>query len=231
MARFLLTSTHPVLRGLPRAARRYGIRRALRLAFAELLFDLRYGSRTGMVSRRVGLYGVHLERHEPCNPVMFHEAMDALPIPSGQVVFLDLGAGKGRAMMLAIQRGIREVIGVEVSSSFVTIARSNLAVVAHQYRTSIVVDCGDAATYAIPDRVNAIFLFNPFEGDTLEGVLTELAATLARRPRTLYVVYVYPREAARFIASGFSLVSRVGGHSAILAHYESVLSARAISAR
>ncbi len=55
--------------------------------------------------------GGHL--YQPSSSVIFNRAMDQLPIDFADSVFLDLGSGKGRAMILAAEAGFKKVIGVE----------------------------------------------------------------------------------------------------------------------
>ncbi len=49
-----------------------------------------------------------------------------------------------------------------------------------------------AETYAIPDDVSVLYLFNPFRGATLKKVIQNLADSLQRSPRKLTLIYVLP---------------------------------------
>ncbi len=52
--------------------------------------------------------------------------------PIGEVTFLDIGAGKGRAMIVAAENPFREVVGIELNPALAAIARSNISIVTAQ---------------------------------------------------------------------------------------------------
>ena len=66
---------------------------------------------------------------------------------------MDIGAGMGRAMLLAAEMPFRAVIGVELNPTLVRIARRNLALwrKAGRARAPMRLVCGDAAEFAFPD--------------------------------------------------------------------------------
>jgi hypothetical protein len=49
-------------------------------------------------------------------------------------------------------------------------------------------------------------LFNPFVGVTFNQVLAHLRASLARRPRPLRVIYLYPFMHDEIVKAGFTVV-------------------------
>jgi SAM-dependent methyltransferase len=102
-------------------------------------------------------------------------ALPEIPFPDSQVVFLDYGAGKGRALVYAAARPFRKVIGVEISEDLVTIARQNLAQMNHRRAGQVEVHHSDAAAFPIPADVNVFFLFNSFVGQTLRDVVGRYA--------------------------------------------------------
>src|SRR5437763_817462 len=55
------------------------------------------------------------------------DAFRDIPLPPGQVVFVDYGAGKGRALAAAATRPYRKVVGVEISARLAEDARGNLS--------------------------------------------------------------------------------------------------------
>lgn len=66
-------------------------------------------------------------RYEPIVPWMLHRMIGALPIDYGQFTFLDLGSGKGRALLLAAQWPFRRILGVEFSEELHLVAQLNIA--------------------------------------------------------------------------------------------------------
>ena len=49
--------------------------------------------------------------------------------------------------------------------------------------------CNDAFYYEIPDDVDCIFLFNPFDLTILSGVLENIEKSLEKNPRILHIIY------------------------------------------
>jgi len=110
-----------------------------------------------------------------------------------QDVFVDIGAGKGRALLVAGEYPFRSVIGVEISPTLCQTARSNLA------RNSSKLACrdvqvieADASEWPIPDTATIFYLYNPMKGERLTRLFAAIAASLASAPRTLWIVYNNP---------------------------------------
>jgi SAM-dependent methyltransferase len=108
-------------------------------------------------------------------------------------VFLDIGAGMGRAVLLAAEMPFKEVVGLELNSILVRNARRNLAkwradgrVKAEQGR---IVE-GDAVEFELPCTPVVAFLFNPFGGPVLKRLLTKWKESFATQPGSLDLIYV-----------------------------------------
>ena len=61
----------------------------------------------------------------------------------------------------------------------------------------------DAYTYSIPNDVDCIFLFNPFDDYLMKGVVRNILQSLAAHPRTIKIIYANPLNKSRFIDAGF----------------------------
>jgi SAM-dependent methyltransferase len=121
-------------------------------------------------------------------------------------VFLDLGSGKGRVLMLAARYPFARVIGVEVSEHLNAAARRNL-----DRHGQVELVTADVLDYEIPDDVTVVYMYNPFRGSTFSAVIAELIASVDRRPRTVRLIYLNPREHGRLMATGrFKLVRKAG---------------------
>jgi len=115
-------------------------------------------------------------------------ALPAIPFPAEDVVFVDYGAGKGRALAAAAAHPFRRVIGVEISGELVEIGRRNLARKRRRAR-HVEIHHADAAAFAVPDDANVFFFFNPFGGATLAGVVEQIRQSWIAHPRDLFVIY------------------------------------------
>ena len=130
------------------------------------------------------------------------DAITALREDPQALTFIDLGCGKGRALLVAANLGFQHVIGVEFVHQLAEIARKNLA---HRGTANAVVAEGDAAKYRFPNCDMVVYLFNPFSQEVMQKVVANLRESHARK---LYVIYVNPECAGLFDASGF--LTRLG---------------------
>jgi SAM-dependent methyltransferase len=169
-------------------------------------FDLEFGVRTsGLVAGRHLMSGHRHDRHNTAYygvaPSVFREILARWrrlkPIaPIDEFTFVDLGAGMGRAMLLAAEYPFRSVVGVELNPTLARIGRKNLALwrKAGRAKAPTRMLCRDAAAYEFPPGPCVAFLFNPFGAPVLRRLLiawTE-ALTNARvaRAAQLDILYV-----------------------------------------
>src|SRR5262249_59289520 len=73
-------------------------------------------------------------------------------------VFVDLGSGKGRVLLMAAMHPFKRVIGVELSAKLNAIARTNVERASHRLRCKEVeLVVADATEYELPDDVTVVF--------------------------------------------------------------------------
>ena len=134
--------------------------------------------------------GGHL--YQPSSSVIFERAMHALPFNFGDKVFLDIGSGKGRALVLAAEAGYKKVIGVEYATELNDMAHVNIAKVQDRFpNTEFVLEEGDALALDIAEEVDVIYLFNPFDEEALTGLMKKVKPSF-ERTKPIYLVYVHP---------------------------------------
>jgi SAM-dependent methyltransferase len=195
------------------SGRRYAssrLRRAKRYA-EEWFFDRRFGVDTrGIVhhphsDERAYREAVHYQGTSHSD---FREMMRALPLAPATHLFLDLGCGKGKALVMAAQTGYRRLVGVELSPALAAVARQNLerSPVSPEYAVDFSVICGDASRYRLPPEPTVIFLANPFHAQLIWQVSAEIARSMAAAPRSLFVVYYNPVHAEAFRGPEYRLV-------------------------
>lgn len=120
--------------------------------------------------------------------------------PAGSIeetTFVDIGAGMGRAVLLAAEMPFRQVIGVELNPALVRIARRNIAVWRATGRAHAPMRMvqGDAVELAFPPGPCVAFLFNPFGAVVMKRWLKSLTKAFADRPGELDILYVnYEQE-------------------------------------
>jgi SAM-dependent methyltransferase len=120
---------------------------------------------------------------------MFRTAIGSVQIGPDDV-FVDLGSGKGRAVLLAAEHPFRRVMGVEISPLLHAIARRNVERARGLKCRTIELVQADATKWAIPDDATVLFFFNPFDGEVLAKVCDNIQQSLARAPRRITIIYV-----------------------------------------
>lgn len=170
-------------------------------------FDRAHGTDTsGVVSAESLPLDQAARAHAICyagsQPGVLRAALATLPAVANGT-FLDLGCGKGRALLVASEWPFRAIVGVELSPALAAIARRNAARMSalHPGRTAIQVVVGDASAFPLPPGDLVIFLYHPFGAELVARVVDTLEAALAAEPRQLYVIYYNPVAGACFDAS------------------------------
>lgn len=162
-------------------------------------FDPAFGTETGTVVENAALVDVTSPnlargiRYEPTRAIPFRRVLRAARVPTGGG-FVDLGCGKGRALILAAQVGFTRVTGVDYSPALCAVAERNLSAFRARTRRSFHarIVCMDAADYAFTKEDTVVYLFNPFDAVVLAAVVARVRRSLERYPRTVWIVYHNP---------------------------------------
>lgn len=148
-------------------------------------FDLARGVRTSGVKsaflQRL-LTGRDYRRYQGVQEEWFRDAVRDVP----RWTFIDMGCGRGKAMILASEAGFRKLIGVEFSASLCRDARRNMKKLGITAR----ILCQDATTYTFPDEPCVVFFYNPFGPQLMQQVLRNLGDV----PRILVYVNALHKE-------------------------------------
>jgi SAM-dependent methyltransferase len=179
-------------------------------------FDLRYGTRTsGLVAGRNLKTGHLHDRHTTAYGGVAPSVLAALlrrwrrlpPQAAPQsYTFLDIGAGMGRAVLLAASMPFRRVCGVELHPTLSAQARRNLRLWRAQGRelAPARIHCADAVPFPLPPGPILAFLFNPFGATVMRRLLAAWRRQLIARPRPLDILYVnHEQEGVLEAAPGF----------------------------
>jgi hypothetical protein len=127
-------------------------------------------------------------------PSIFNQAFARLQIDFERFTFVDLGAGKGRIMLLASNFPFQQVLGVEFIPELQAIATRNISVYQPPTRRCQDVQCilSDVQDFVFPAVPLVIFMWHPFVGPVFERVMQNLEESLRRDPRQVYIVYLKP---------------------------------------
>lgn len=115
--------------------------------------------------------------------------------------FVDVGCGKGRAVMIAAEMPFREALGVELNPELVRVAERNFVLWenAGRARCGMRVTCQDAAEMELPDGPCLLYLYNPFEETVLRKVLARIDAEATRVGQRVDVLYQNPQSEGLFV--------------------------------
>jgi SAM-dependent methyltransferase len=182
-------------------------------------FDERYGVDTGGLIGGGELRSGH--RHDVFNtayygmaPSRFQWVMeqwiaDQTHAVPGDYSFIDLGCGKGRAVMMASEFGFRQVLGMELHAGLAKIAENNVAVwrAAGRAVCPVRILRGDATEFVFPDGPCLLYLFNPFAAPVMKRLIERIEEDFHGRPGMLDLIYFNPEAGALLDAhAGFELL-------------------------
>jgi SAM-dependent methyltransferase len=134
-------------------------------------------------------------RYQATSPDGFRSLIDAFALDAEEPTFVDLGAGKGRAMLLASEFPFRRVVGVEFAPALCEVAERNVERFnspdqrCHEFE----VVCADAAEWELPHEPTLVYIYNSFEEPLMRAVLAHLSRSVAERPRRLLLALVNRR--------------------------------------
>ena len=113
--------------------------------------------------------------------------------------FLDVGAGKGRALLSASLHPFREVVGIELNPTLAAIARANIRLFERSPNANPLAPISlleaDALEAPLPATPTHAVMFHPFEAPVLRRFLARVQQHYADRPRAFDLLYVNAEHA------------------------------------
>ena len=176
----------------------------LRNGITDLLFERRLGVRTSgdVELQELGIAADGRVKYRPVGWLTLRRILPPSAVTTDDV-FLDIGSGMGRAVLLAAAYPFRRVIGVELSPRLVDIAHDNVDRCRARLRCKdVVLVNADALEYEIPDDVTVVFMNNPVRGAIFAAVVEHMLDSYDRRPRTMRLVYASPIEEPTLLSTG-----------------------------
>jgi hypothetical protein len=163
---------------------RYGPRGLVRL-YRHHAFDRRYS---------VNTRGCGDLRYEPTPEEIVPAMLSTLPFDARDFVFMDVGSGKGKVLMLAAQYPFRRVVGVELCEDLHRVALDNLERFRRD-RSGLAETVSvrmDAADFPMPEEPLVLYFFGPLADEVVGRVLANLGCSLSRAPRRSYILFYGP---------------------------------------
>jgi hypothetical protein len=180
----------------------------------DAAFDSRYGVDTGGriplsdlgVTTSNWIYGLH---YQAVGIVDFREVLQPFDIRWEEFTFIDLGAGKGRAVLMAAALPFKKIVGVEFSEQLHGISRANLGRYPQEAIACKDIELlwMDACDYRFPSGPFILYMYNPFEDPVMTQVLQHMTAAFQQYKERIIVIYYTP-ECAELL-NGIEFLERV----------------------
>jgi SAM-dependent methyltransferase len=177
----------------------------------QRFFDLYLGTSTaGIQLTRSDFFQTGSENwpYAGCQWPALRHALNELS-PTGSDVFVDLGSGTGKALLVAGRLPYQRVVGVELDAGIEECARRNLERARPKLKAVADSEVCNALEWPIPDNASTIFMYNPFFGNTFREVSSRIFDSYDRNPRRLHIVYAHPWEHDWLVSTGRVVVENV----------------------
>ena len=179
---------------------------AIHILFHEIKGEKKYGIDTIGIDNLEQLENDQIDHatiYMPAIYSMLEVVFDNINIASFNHL-IDIGCGKGRAICVAAAKGCKKVSGIDFSKELCMDTLQNLTIIQQKQPLLLAkIINNDAYTYAIPEDVDCIFLFNPFDDFLMEGVVEQIKKSLLTNPRMITIIYANPLCKSHFIDAGF----------------------------
>jgi SAM-dependent methyltransferase len=187
-------------------------------------FDARYGVATAgnVATTAAGITDAtalaDAIRYVPISEQVMRHVLDGVSrvADPASLSFVDLGCGKGRALVMASWYPFRQIAGVELSPQHAELAERNARGYLARPRRGqvrcdrIAVACANALHCDLPGGDLLVFMYRPFKGQVFQGVIDRLHQLRATTGRRVLIAYVCPVERAMLERHpGFQLVQDV----------------------
>ena len=179
-------------------------RRRQRYGDIDYDWDFRVDTTGATIGWRNRLVGHFHSPYQPTEPALFHEMIASLaqanPVLSSvkfafhEFTFIDVGSGKGRALLMAADYPFRRILGIELLPDLHRVAKENIANYKSDSQRCFVIDCvlGDARHFAFPPEPTVLYLFNPLPEPALVRMIGNLEQSVQEHPRSMFVLYHNP---------------------------------------
>src|SRR5882724_8050418 len=162
--------------------------------FGDLDYDWEHSvdtTRSNVGVRTQLLAGLTARPYFATEPWLFEQIMQAIPADFSQFTFLDLGSGKGRALLLASDYPFQRIVGVEFMADLHRVAIKNVASYSNDRQRCQRMEtlCMDARDFEFPSDPLVVYLFNPFSESTFAQILENLRQSIEQAPRPVYIAY------------------------------------------
>ena len=145
--------------------------------------------------------------YEAVNYYLLEKLLTSFRKLSDVTSIIDLGSGKGRAMVVAAHFGFTNITGVEFAQELCAESSENMKKVQHKFpgiHWKVINDNVEHFTIGAND--SAFFMFNPFTVEVLRSFLVNLEKSCRQFPRTIWFLYASPLHKQLLVNNGYEII-------------------------
>lgn len=158
----------------------------------NIFYDHMYDKRLGIETMEFVPHRDNLSKYkdatiyEPTPYRKLEKIFSSVPM-SANDIFIDLGCGKGRIILLAATKKIRKVIGVELNVGIANVAEENLKKMKIPHVPVEIIQI-DSTQYKFSNET-IIYMYNPFGSRTILEIMNNIKSSLTKNPRNVRIIY------------------------------------------
>jgi 16S rRNA G966 N2-methylase RsmD len=160
----------------------------------DFYFELKYGVTTSKIVKREDLdiseiSKEHSEEYKPTRFRHFRLLLKSLNLPE-ESVFIDMGSGKGRVLLMASMNNFKRITGVEISSRLCEIAKKNISIYEKNLKRQLHIEVvnEDVLKYKIKNDENVFYFYKPFDNFVMETILERIKKSKMESPRKVLLI-------------------------------------------
>ena len=166
-------------------------------------FDNKFGTLTGVIKEQFMMHdSISMDRYEnsvryhPTPVKSIHLALDSLKeydLNYEDSIFIDIGSGMGRNLLIASEFPFEKIIGIEISEYLNQIAEKNISI----YKTktqkckNISSFCADILNFDIPDFKSLVLYFwEPFDEEIFIPFFQKLNKSIKSKDQKVFLIFL-----------------------------------------
>lgn len=157
----------------------------------ELIYERRFGIKTNKMKLSNSSEFYH---YQGASYKVLLKLFKDLVTDTRNFAFMDIGCGKGRALLVAEFCGYKQLTGIDLDEELVNAATENLKLYKFKRPDSEVrFICQNALSFDYPNEATVYFLFNPFNETVLKGVLERICSMNRKEVIFVYMNPLFPK--------------------------------------